>query len=211
MGGDKGGGAVSKGSVIVLEQLMAQSPVWLSLSGTAIKVYHLFRCKCRVAKRSRRPAKRSEGLMERILNNGEIEFTYKEAEQQYGITRGRFVRAIDELIEKGFLDITEPGGGVHKLKTLYAISERWRDYGTSAFQKARRPERSIKCGFRKGNKLWLKAREKKSTAIRAHGGASAMRKNAHGEILAMRTDAHGKKVVSRYIYRRDKGLCVQIA
>ena len=202
---------MSKSGVVVLDKLMVQTPVWLSLSGTAIKVYHLFRCKCQFAKKSKRQGKRSEGLMERILNNGKIEFTYKEAEKQYGITRGQFVRAIDELIEKGFLDITEPGGGIRKLKTLYAISERWRDYDKASFRKMHRPERSIKCGFRKGNKLWLKAREKKSSAIRAHGGALAMLKNAHGEILAMHTDTHGQKVINRYIYRDDKGLCVKVA
>lgn len=201
---------MNKSGVIVLDGLMVESPVWLSLSGTAIKVYHLFRRKCRFAKRSRRQGKRSEGLMERILNNGEIEFTYKEIEQQRRITAGRFTRAIDQLIEKGFLDVAEQGGGVHKLKTLYGISERWRDYGTTSFKEMHRPERSIKCGFRKGNKLWLKAREKKSTAIRAHGGASAMHKNAHGEILAMRTDAHGQKVINRYNYCDGRYLCRQI-
>ena len=167
---------MSKSGVIVINQVMVNSAVWLSLSGTAIKVYHLFRCKCIIAKKNHRSNKRSESIIDRIMNNGEIEFTYEEAEKQYGIARGRFLRAIDELIEKGFIDIAEPGGGVHKLKTLYAISERWRDYDTPSFRKMHRPERRFKCGFRKGNKLWLKAREKKSTAIRAHGGASVMRK-----------------------------------
>lgn len=201
---------MNKSGVVVLDKLMVQSLAWLSLSGTAIPVYLLFRCKCQFAKKNNRPGKRSEGLMERLLNNGEIEFTYKEIELQHGIKRGRFVRAIDELIEKGFLDITEQGGGVHKMKTHYGISERWRDYGTALFREMHRPERSIKCGFRKGNKLWIKAREKKSTAIRAHGGASAMRKNAHGEILAMRTDAHGKRVKNRYNYCDGRYLCTQI-
>jgi hypothetical protein len=201
---------MGKSGVIVLDKLMVQSPAWLSLSGTAIIVYLLFRCKCQFAKKSKRQGKRSEGLMERILNNGEIEFTYIEAKKERGITKGRFVRAIDELIVKGFLDVTEPGGGVHKLKTLYGISERWRDYGTPSFRQARRPERSIKCGFRKGNKLWQKAKRKKSSAIRAHGGALAMRKNAHGEILAMRTDAHGKKLINRYNYCDGRYLCTQI-
>jgi hypothetical protein len=198
---------MSKSGVIVLDKLMVQFPAWLSLSGAAMPVYLLFRCKCQFAKKNKRPGKRSEGLMERILNNGEIEFTYIEARRKYGISRGRFVRAIDELIEKGFLEITEPGGGVHKQKTLYGISERWRDYGTPSFRQASRPERDPKCGFRKGNKLWQKAKRKKSSAIRAHGGASAMLKNAHSEILAMRTDAHGKKVKNRYNYCDGRYLC----
>jgi hypothetical protein len=147
--------------------------------------------------------------VERILNNGEIEFTYAEAKRKYGITAGRFRRTIDELVEKGFLDISETGMGLYKMATHYAISDRWRWWGTESFKSAKRPEPNIRgCGFRKGNKLWQKARRKKSTAIRAHG---AMRKNAHGEVLAMRTDAHGQKVINRYIYCEDEGLCVQIA
>jgi DNA-binding PadR family transcriptional regulator len=149
--------------------------------------------------------------MERILNNGEIEFTYEEAEQQYGITAGRFVRAIDELVEKGFIDIPETGMGVHKVKTYYGISERWRDYETSSFREMHRPERSIKCGFCKGNKLWQKAKRKKSTAIRAHDRALAMRKNAHGEILAMHTDAHGQRIANRYKFCEGQWLCTKIA
>lgn len=194
-------------SVIVLEQMMVKSSAWLSLSGTAIQVYLFFRCKCQFAKRNRRPGKRSQGLMERILNNGELVFAYQEAKRLYGITASRFRRAIDELVEKGFLDISETGMGLYKMATHYGISDRWRDYGTPSFRQAHRPERSIKCGFRKGNTLWQKARKIKSTAIRAHG---TMRKNAHGEVLAMRTDAHGQKIVNRYNYCNGRYLCTQI-
>jgi len=145
--------------------------------------------------------------MERILNNGELVFTYEEAKRLYGITAGRFTRAIEELVEKGFLDISETGMGLYKMATHYGISDRWRDYGTPSFRQVHRPERSIKCGFRKGNRLWQKARKKKSTAIRAHG---SMRKNVHGEVLAMRTDAHGQKIVNRYNCCDGRYLCTQI-
>lgn len=195
-------------SVIVLEQTMVKSRVWLSLSGTAIQVYLLLRCKCQFAKRSKRPGKRSEDLLSLIVNNGDLVFTYQEAKRLYGITAGRFRRAIDELIEKGFLDIAEMGMGLYGMPTRYGISDRWRDYGTPSYRQVRRPERSIKCGFRKGNTLWQKAQREKSTAICAHG---AMHKNAHSDILAMRTDAHGQKIVNRYNYGDGRYLCTQIA
>lgn len=144
-----------------------------------------------------------------MLNNGELVFTYIEAKQKYGMTAGRFARAIDELVEKGFLDIAETGMGLYGMPTHYGISDRWRYWGTEKFEPAKRPEPNIRgCGFRKGNKLWQKARRKKSTAIRAHG---VMRKNAHGEVLAMRTDAHGQKVINRYNYCDGRYLCTQIA
>lgn len=146
--------------------------------------------------------------MERILNNGEIVFTYEEAKRLYGIKPSRFRRAIDELVEKGFLDIAETGMGLYRMATHYAISDRWRWWGTDRFEQAKRPEPSIRgCGFRKGNKLWQKARRKNSTAIRAH---RPMRKNEHSHILAMRTDAHGQKVVNRYNLCAGRWLCVQI-
>lgn len=200
---------MSKSGVIVLEQTMIKSSAWLSLSATAILVYLLFRCKCQIAKKSRRQDKHSEGLMERLLNNGELVFTYIEAAQKHKITAGRFRRAIDELVEKGFIDITATGMGVHKVESWYAISDRWRDWGTESFKSAKRPEPNIRgCGFRKGNKLWQKARRKKSTAIRAHG---TMCKIAHGEILVMRTGVHGQKVINRYNYCDGRYLRTQIA
>jgi hypothetical protein len=200
---------MSKSGVIVLEQTMIKSGAWLSLSGTAIQVYLLFRCKCQIAKKSRRQDKRSEGLMERLLNNGELVFTYIEAKQKYGMTAGRFARAIDELVEKGFLDIAETGMGLYKMTTYYGISDRWRYWGTEKFEPAKRPEPNIRgCGFREGNTLWQKAKRKKSTAIRAH---DTMCKIAHGEVLAMRTDTHGQKVINRYNYCDGRYLCTQIA
>jgi DNA-binding PadR family transcriptional regulator len=200
-----GGAAMSKGcGKVVFDKTMLVSPVWLSLSGIADKVYCLFRCRCVYG---RIGGKRGNRTYEHI-NNGKLEFTYIEAKEKYGIKAGRFVRAIDELVEKGFLDVTEPGGGVHKFKTLYGISERWRNYGTDSFQQIHRPERRFKCGFCKGNRLWQK---KKSTVENAHGLSVSMQENAHGSILAMRTNAHGEKVKNQYNFSNGRYLCLQIA
>jgi hypothetical protein len=40
--------------------------------------------------------------------------------------------------------------------TLYAISERWRNYGTDQFQLELRQPRQVPLGFRKGNTLGKK-------------------------------------------------------
>ena len=69
----------------------------------------------------------------RITNNGEIEFTYLEACGKFGITTGTFTNAINELREKGFIDIAASGQGVHKVKNLYSISRRWQKYGTEEY------------------------------------------------------------------------------
>ena len=74
-----------------------------------------------------------------IANNGEIQFTYAEARRRYGLSEGRFRRAIDELIRCGFIDIAQTSSGLHRVPTLYAISDRWRDFGTERFVERQRP------------------------------------------------------------------------
>ena len=75
-----------------------------------------------------------------IINNGHIEYTYSEAEKK-GVTRPRFMRAIDELVEKGFIDISHNGaGGLKGDKSLYSISDRWRHYDTDEYIPKSRPK-----------------------------------------------------------------------
>jgi len=149
--------------------------------------------------------------MGRLLNNGELEFTYIEAKDKYGITASRFTRSIDELVEKGFLDVTNPGGGVHKMKTLYGISERWRAYDTPGFKKIGRPERRFKCGFRRGNDFWKRSKRKSQLSIMHTARALDMRNNTHGSILAMHNNAHGEKVKTQYNFNKGRRLCAQLA
>jgi len=104
-----------------------------------MKVYLIFRAK------SFWKEDRKKGIWY-ISNNGEIEFTYREAES-YGITRPRFKRALAELVQKGLLDIVRPGLPNQKLKTLYAISGRWRKWGQDDFQAAQMKKRPAMGGF----------------------------------------------------------------
>jgi hypothetical protein len=69
-----------------------------------------------------------------IVNNGRIEYTYSEARKRRGFTRPRFHAALKELVEKGLIDVTHHGGGYNGEKSLYAISDRWRKYGTPEFE-----------------------------------------------------------------------------
>ncbi len=98
-----------------------------------------------------------------ICNNGEIEFTYIEAEDNYGISAGAFRDAIDELREKGFIDIAATGMGVHKVTTLYSISDRWKLYGLTEYEPPKpRPKKPINRGFQKGNQFGRNCRKRKS-------------------------------------------------
>ena len=124
------------GDIIVIEKGLLKSKAFRSLSGTTKNAYFDFRMKCRMTKTKARPGRKSERV---ILNNGEIEYTYSEAEKK-GIPRSTFMNCLDELIEKGFIDIAHSGsGGVKGDKSKYAISERWRAWGTDEFIKKTRP------------------------------------------------------------------------
>ena len=83
-----------------------------------------------------------------IKNNGDIVYPYVEAEKK-GIGRREFRNAIDELIEKGFIDINHQGSGGHSRDmTTYFIDVRWRGYGTDTFQPAKNPrKKDLRMGF----------------------------------------------------------------
>ena len=100
------------------------------------------------------PTKVGRGKEWIISNNGEIFFTYDEAENNFGIPRSTFRRAIDQLVDLGFIDITHHGGGMMKDASKYAISERWEEYGKKEFLKKTRPKDTRGLGFTKEN--WKK-------------------------------------------------------
>ena len=121
--------------IIVVERALLKSKAFRVLNRTAKNVFFDFLMKCRVKGRKAQPGRKSE---RDILNNGELEYTYSEAEKK-DISRTSFMRALDELIGKGFIDVAHSGaGGVKGDKSKYGISERWREWGTDNFIKKTR-------------------------------------------------------------------------
>lgn len=150
---------MSKSRVIVLDQALVKSAVWLQLSGTAKSVYLIFRCKCQIETIRGKPGKRRRV----IVNDGKIVFTYDEARKRYCMSSGTFRRAIDELREKGFIDIAASGQGVHKVTSLYSISDRWRLYETKEYEKPKpRRKGPVNRGFQKGNNYGRNCKKRKS-------------------------------------------------
>jgi len=114
-----------------LEKNLVRSKAFQFLSGSSIKVYLLFCLKRQMQNLQTKKGKRDNWV---IKNNGEIEFSYSEAETK-GFIRSTFMRALTELIEKGFIDLIHSGSGGKKGdKSKYAISQRWRKYGTPEFE-----------------------------------------------------------------------------
>jgi hypothetical protein len=120
---------------IFLEADLLNSTAFRSLSRWAFFVYLRFLQK-RVLEKIKHKSK-SDSF--RIVNNGEIIFLYREA-KKCGIDERAFRNALDELIEKGFLDIARQGkGGRSGESTLYFLGTRWRDYGTDRFRPTQNP------------------------------------------------------------------------
>ena len=145
---------MSASTIIVVERALLKSKAFRELNGAAKTVYFDFLMKCRVKSMKPKTSRKRERV---ILNNGELEYCYSEAEKR-GITRPRFMRAIDALVERGLIDITHSGSGGRKGdKSLYGISERWRKFGTKDFVPGKRPtDKRGGRGFQKGHQLWKK-------------------------------------------------------
>src|SRR4030042_1169596 len=96
--------------VVVIEKRLLRSNAYRSLKKpTAYFVLGIFLTKRQMVK-----VGRSGKRQWVIANNGEIEFTYPEAERKYGISRSAFGKTVDELRDKGFIDIAESGAGLYK-------------------------------------------------------------------------------------------------
>lgn len=117
---------------------MYTSKAFLSLNATSVKILLLFLGKRRFA--FPKDKKGNKGVMV-CENCDELTMTYKELENPpFNFTRPRIVRAFDELLAKGFIDIVDPGGTYNKHKAIYALSDLWRQWtpGASPFHKRMR-------------------------------------------------------------------------
>lgn len=100
--------------------------------------------------------KKKRGGRPNFINNG-LSFTYIEA-QEMGISTSTFWGIIIRLVEVGFIDIEHQGGGLGRDYSRYAISDRWRDYGTPAFKQVKKtrvlqPGLDVQSWKRKSGKL----------------------------------------------------------
>jgi hypothetical protein len=101
---------MAKGAFIPKEIL--ESKAYLALQGIASQVLGLFMLKRQFEKI---PGAKREKNKKKCVNGGSLSLTYVEAEDKYGITQPRLTRAIDELLEKGFLTCTYRGGPASRI------------------------------------------------------------------------------------------------
>jgi hypothetical protein len=136
--------AKSKNKNMWIEREMILSPAFLQLSGSSKNVLFLFLYR-RQWKQTGRKGKWY------TANDGEIVFPYKEAKKKFNIPKSSFARAIDKLMQHGFIDIAHLGGGLIGDCTRYSISDRWKKYGMDNFVQKSRPKDTRGFGFTSKN------------------------------------------------------------
>ena len=124
-----------------------RSPAYIALTGKAAQVLSLLYAKRNIHKIKAKPGHREEKI---VANNGEIKLTYAEA-KSYGISEDQFNRALDRLVECGWVDLEITGIGVGKAKNLFYLAQRWRDFGDPDFVQKKRNKRIPPYRFPKGN------------------------------------------------------------
>jgi len=98
------------------------SPAWNNLTGKSAIIYSHFLRKRKFADAGKK------GREHKVCTNPRyLIFTYKEAEEDWGITEHQFYMGIRQLVSYGFIDIVRKGGTLWKYKTIYGLSERWKD------------------------------------------------------------------------------------
>jgi len=130
---------------VYIETALFDSDAYKSLTKAEMRIYFEFLLKRRFGKIKGKPGKRKNNKV--ITNNGEITFSYAEAETK-GYSRAAFRRAIDKFVSAGLIDIAHQGTGgmigengkITGEPSMYAISERWKHYGTESFEVQTRPK-----------------------------------------------------------------------
>ena len=130
---------------IFIERDILESDAYWDLTGSAPQIYMVFLMKRVLSNKSF-----GKDKARLIANNGEITYTFVEAWKNHRIPKSTFLRARDQLIRAGLIEIAEDGGCHHTTK--YAISNNWRNYPEQTFERSK-----------SGNLVGIKTRWTKDT------------------------------------------------
>jgi hypothetical protein len=127
---------------------MFLSKAFVNLKGVSVKVLLAFLLKKPMEKINSDWVEKKEGR--------EISISYTEAKKFLKLTGTRFTRAIDDLIDKGFIELKYQGGGAEGDCSLYVLSDKWLNYGGKNFRVMPRPKKGLRIGFIKNKKKKLR-------------------------------------------------------
>lgn len=145
---------------IFIDRGLINSAAFKKLSKTAVHVYLVFRTKCQVKKK-----KGHRGTSWEVTNSGSIVFTYREAQNKYGMVPSTFKRAIDSLVKYGFIYIEHSGNGCQRDASTYGMSEQWKNFGKESFTVNLREKDLRGIGFTINNWEEKTGRSRSSSAI----------------------------------------------
>ena len=130
---------------VYIEQDIINSDAFWDLTGIATQVYMVFLMKRKLSDKAF-----GKDKARIVVNNGEITYTFVEALKNHRIPKSTFLRARDQLIKVGLIEIAKDGGCHHTTK--YTISNNWRNYPEQTFERSK-----------SGNLVGTKTRWKKGT------------------------------------------------
>ena len=127
-----------------IERELFESDAFFSLSGFAPQLLILF-----LGKRNFQKGNGKRKPM--CVNKNSIRFTYAEMTKKHGIKQPRFTRAIDDLLEKGFISIEYQGGACQGDKTVYALVDKWLLWRPGMVMEKRKKD-TVQRGYRQPKK-----------------------------------------------------------
>jgi DNA-binding MarR family transcriptional regulator len=124
---------VQQNDRLILSKKMLRSKAFVSLTGAAKQI--LIELYTRLKLESYKPRKRHRNS-ERFfaVNNGELVLSYKSIHKQFGYSTATISKAIDRLVEHGFIEIAELGCGVKRQSHKIALINNWQEYETENFR-----------------------------------------------------------------------------
>jgi hypothetical protein len=136
-----------------LDSELMDSRAFVSLGPAAHKVYLGLRRRWIV-----RPKRRKQGIQQyQGINDRELIYTYIEIQKEWEIkSKSTVVKAIDELVDKGLIDIVRQGAGTFRQTSIYGLSDRWQKWHPeithrkhNRFVDKPRPRKPDRPGFKK--------------------------------------------------------------
>ncbi len=136
----------SNGFTGLPNRMLDSKPFAMLTTGAEVKCLAWFWEEAKYEKKKRKPGTDSPiGRIDKITNNGEISFTFQQAEWR-GVLPRTFHRVVRKLHRLGFIDIAQQGRGRRGEFTKYALSDRWQLYDTPDWKETPFPE-SYEEGF----------------------------------------------------------------
>ena len=135
-----------KSKNIRVDRVMFESKAFMALTGIAPQLWITVLGKRRFFQFGRKGKKKWS-----CTNRDDINITYIEYFNKFGITQPRLTRAIEQLLAKGFITIIHPGGGHRHDKAIYGLSDKYLTWKPGMVIEKREKE-SVQRGFCKPNR-----------------------------------------------------------